>query len=277
MEIAEKDIVLDGVELREIRKNNSDKHQTSIVTNNKKIDMKSVATNMFSRWSQENFFKYLRENYDMDRISYYITNEVDKELTVVNPKHSKLTYRIKKLKEKIDRRKLKLFELINENVHTEIDEETNKNFSKQSQLREELQNLEARFLELKQERKQYPYHIKVKEMEEDVRYNKLDIESKLLQNVIKMICYRAETNFTLLISADYKKKLNEMRALVKSIINTKANIMPDYKNKTLTVELYSLSNPRDNKAVTNILVLLNDSRTLFPGTDLRLIYKFATH
>ena len=114
-------------------------------------------------------------------------------------------------------------------------------------------------------------------MEEDVRYNKLDIESKLLQNVIKMICYRAETNFTLLISADYKKKLNEMRALVKSIINTKANIMPDYKNKTLTVELYSLSNPRDNKAVTNILVLLNDSRTLFPGTDLRLIYKFATH
>jgi len=137
MEIAEKDIVLDGVELREIRKNNSDKHQTSIVTNNKKIDIKSVAINMFSRWSQENFFKYLRENYDMDRMSYYITNEVDKELTVVNPKHSKLTYRIKKLKEKIDRRKLKLFELINENVHTEIDEKTNKNFSKQCHLREE--------------------------------------------------------------------------------------------------------------------------------------------
>ncbi len=277
MEIAEKDIVLDGVELREIRKKNSDKHQTSIVSNNKKIDMKAVASNMFSRWSQENFFKYMRENYDMDRMSYYITNEADKELTVVNPRHSKLTYRIKKLKEKIDRRKLKLFELINENVHTEIDEKTNKNFSKQRQIREELQILETKQMELKQERKQYPYHIKVKEMEEEVRYNKLDIESKLLQNVIKMICYRAETNFALLVSTDYKKKLNEMRALVKSIINTKANIIPDYENKTLTIELYSLSNPRDNKAVTNILDLLNDSETLFPGTDLRLIYKFATH
>ncbi len=277
MEIAKKDIVLDGVEMREVRKRNSNKHQTSIVTNNKKIDMKPIATSMFSRWTQENFFKCLRENYDMDRMSYYITNEVDKELTVVNPRHSKLTYRIKKIKEKIDRRKLKLFGLINENVDTEIDDKTNKNFRKQGEIREELQILETKYMELKQERKQYPYHIKVKDMEEEIRYNKLDIESKLFQNVIKMICYRAETNFAILVSSSYKKRLNEMRALVRSIINTKANIIPDYKNKTLTVELYSLSTPRDNKAVANILDLLNDSETIFPGTDLKMIYKFATH
>jgi len=276
MEIAEKNIVLDGVELREVRKKNSDKHQTSIITNNKKIDTKTTAVSMFARWSQENFFKYLRENYDMDRMSYYITNEVDKELTVVNPIHSKLTYKIKKLKEKIDRRKLKLFELISENAQSDIDEDTNKIFNKQSRMKEELQILEAQHQELKQERKQYPYHIKVKDMEEDIRYNKLDLESKLFQNVIKMICYRAETNFALLLSADYKKRFNEMRALVQSLINTKANIIPDYENKTLTIELYSLSNPRDNQAVINILDMLNDSETVFPGTDLKLKYKFAT-
>jgi len=275
MEIAEKNIVLDGVELREVRKSNSDKHQTSIITNNKKIDTKSTAISMFARWSQENFFKYLRENYDMDRMSYYITNEVDKELTVVNPIYSKLTYKIKKLKEKINRRKLKLFDLISKNVQSDIDEKTNKNFNKQSQMKEELQILETQHQELKQERKQYPYHIKVKDMEEDIRYNKLDLESKLFQNVIKMICYRAETNFALLLSADYKKKFNEMRALVQSLINTKANIIPDYKNKTLTIELYSLSNPRDNQAVINSLDILNDSETVFPGTDLTLKYKFA--
>ena len=60
------------------------------------------------------------------------------------------------------------------------------------------------------------------------------------------------------------------------VIKTKANIIPDYKNKTLTVELYSLSNPRDNRAAREICQTLNDSETKFPGTNLKLIYRFAT-
>ena len=113
-------------------------------------------------------------------------------------------------------------------------------------------------------------------MEEKERYNKLDIESKLIQNIIKMICYRAETSFSILLAANYKKKMHEMRALTKSLIKTKANIIPDYKNETLMVELYSLSNPRDNKAAIEVCQTLNDSETKFPGTNLKLIYKFAT-
>jgi len=113
-------------------------------------------------------------------------------------------------------------------------------------------------------------------MEEQNRYNKLDFESKLFQNVIKMICYRAESTFSVLMSADYKKKENEMRALTKSLINTKANIIPDEVNKTLTVQLYSLSNNRDNIAVGKMCHILNDSKTFFPGTKLQLIYKFGT-
>ncbi len=276
MEIAEKTITLNGFEFREIRKNNSDKHQTSIITTNKKLNTKTIAIKMFSRWTQENFFKYLKENYDMDKISYNIVNLIDDEVVVVNPIHSKLTYKIKKIKEKINRRKLKLYELIKENVQTQLDSETDKNFRKQSELKEEIQILETEHQELIQERKKHTYHIKIKEMDQSIRYNKLDEESKLFQNVIKMICYRAETNFALLLSSEYKKKLNEMRALTQSLINTKANIIPDYTNKTLTVELYSLSNPRDNKAIEIILDVLNSSETLFPDTNLKLIYKIGT-
>ena len=277
MEIAEKFISIDGFELREIRKRNTDTHQTSIITTNKKLDTQQVAIKMFTRWRQENFFKYMIENYDMDKIAFYIINQVDAELTVVNPKYSKLTYEIKKLTEKINRRKLKLYELIKENVNSYLDEKTAKNFQKQSQLKEEIQQLQAQVEKLKQERKQYSYYIKVKDMEEEIKYTKLDVESKLFLNVIKMICYRAETNFALLLSSQYKKKFNEMRALTRSIINTKANIIPDYNNKTLTVQLYSLANPRDNQALKNILNILNDSETIFPGTELKLIYKFDTY
>ena len=182
---------------------------------------------------------------------------------------------MQKTREKIARRKAILYELINENLNAGADE-TEKNLEKQSKVKEELQGFEAEEKELIKQRKLHPYKITIKEMEEKVRYNKLDIESKLFQNIIKMICYRAETTFSILLAANYKKKTKEMRALTKSLIKTKANIIPDYKNETLTVELYSLSNPRDNKAAREICQILNNSETKFPGTNLKLIYKFAT-
>ena len=49
-------------------------------------------------------------------------------------------------------------------------------------------------------------------------YNKLKTESKHLQNIIKIICYRAETAIANLLSCYYRKRSDEIRALVKSII-----------------------------------------------------------
>ena len=274
MELCEKDIEWNNVKLREIREK-ANSHQTSIVTTNKKLATISIAIKMFSRWSQENFFKYLRNDYDLDRIVHYLVNEINGDFEVVNPPHRKLTNRLKKTREKIARRKAILYELAQENLQSGADE-TGGNIKKQAKVKEELTGFEADEKELLGQRSRYPYKITIKEMEEKVRYNKLDIESKLFQNIIKMICYRAETSFSILLAANYKKKTNEMRSLAKSLIKTKANIIPDYKKETLTVELYSLSTPRDNKAALEICQALNDSQTIFPGTNLKLIYKIAT-
>ena len=91
-----------------------------------------------------------------------------------------------------------------------------------------------------------------------------------------MICYRAESSLGQILAAGYKKKKNEMRMLVKNLINAKGNIIPDYHNNTLTIELYSLSTPRDNEAVRKVCSILNDTETKYPGTDLKMIFKFAT-
>ncbi len=275
MQLAEKKIKLNKIEFREVRKKNSDSHQTSIITTNKKLTLIYVAIKMFARWTQENFFKYLIHEYDLDRMVYYLTNEIDKELIVVNPEYSKLDSKIKKIREKISRRKAKLYDLVHKNIKDDADK-TEKNLNKQIEVNTEIREFKSEEKKLLELRSKHPYRIKIKDMKETVRYNKLDIESKLFQNIIKMICYRAETSFSVLLTTDYKKKENEMRALTKSLIKTKANIIPDYINKTLTIELYSLSNPRDNEAAKKICRILNDTETKFPATDLKLIYKFAT-
>lgn len=64
--------------------------------------------------------------------------------------------------------------------------------------------------------------------------------------------------------------------LVKQIIQTSADITPDITNNTLTVCLHTLSTPRHNAAATELAKLLTGTETVFPGTDIRLVFKTTT-
>jgi len=274
MELAEKTIELEDMSMREVRKICDDGHQTSIISTNKKLSLILLAFYMFARWTQENFFRYMRQDYDLDRMFQYAVEQLNENITVVNPQYSKLCYHLKKVREKIARRNASLFLLIEENLKTDLDKS---NLQKQAKIKEQLSILKDEEQELTLRRKEMGYKIKIKDMPPEARYNKLIGESKLFLNIIKMICYRAESAFGQILAAGYKKKLNEMRSLVKNLIKTKADILPDYKNNTLTIALYSLATPRDNEAVKQVCQLLNDTETIYPGTNLHMIYKIATN
>ena len=54
-------------------------------------------------------------------------------------------------------------------------------------------------------------------MPESIRYNQLNRDSKMLQNIIKMNCYRAETALANLLSPYFNRANQEIRALIKSV------------------------------------------------------------
>jgi len=126
---------------------------------------------------------------------------------------------------------------------------------------------------LKAKREKHKLKIKVREMPEATRYNRLEQESKLVQNLIKVICYRAETSFANELAPYFKQSANQIRELVKSIIKPPCDINPDKTTNTLTITLYSLSGPGANKALSESLKLINQTQTLFPGTTLTLIFQ----
>jgi len=272
MQLCEKQVELNGVELREVRRLTDSGHQTSVITTNYKLSTALIAFYMFSRWTQENFFRYMRQEYDIDRIMQYGVDELDQTIMVVNREYSNTTYQLKKLREKKARCQAKLYVLVEENVEGEL-EQTQKNIESQLDCRQKIELLEADEQEILIQRKQQPYKISVGEMPEDARYNKLKTESKHLQNIIKIICYRAESAIANLLAANYRKSNNEIRALVKSIIFAKADLHPDYQTNTLTVRLNSLATPRDNTAIREICQTINDYEAVFPGTKLKLVYK----
>ncbi len=275
MELCEKQVGLNGVELREVRRLTDTGHQTSVITTNYKMPTDLIALYMFSRWSQENFFRYMRQEYDIDRIIQYGVDELDQSIMVVNREYSNMSYNLKKLRERKSRRQAKVYALEAENIKGEM-ELTGKNLEKQLAFRQEIELLEVEEQEILAQRKQQPYKISIGEMPEHARYNKLKTESKHLQNIIKIICYRAETAIANLLASHYRKSSNEIRALVKSIIFAKADLYPDYQTNTLTVRLNSLATPRDNMAIKGICQTLNDYEAVFPGTRLKLFFKNAT-
>src|SRR2546429_6502568 len=81
--------------LREIRKLNDSGHQTSILTTNFQAPMATLAASLFARWSQENFFRYMREHYSLDRLMEYGTEPIPDAILVVNPEWRKLDSQIR--------------------------------------------------------------------------------------------------------------------------------------------------------------------------------------
>src|ERR1700694_5049887 len=71
--------------VREVRKLGADGHQVSIVSTNFLGDAASQAVALMARWSQENFFKYMREHFGLDALVQYGTEEIPATVTVVNP------------------------------------------------------------------------------------------------------------------------------------------------------------------------------------------------
>jgi hypothetical protein len=77
LQLAERGTLLsNGLWVREVRKLSQGGHQTAIISTDYKLDLIALAVQMFARWSQENYFKYAREHFNLDRLSGYGTQEI---------------------------------------------------------------------------------------------------------------------------------------------------------------------------------------------------------
>ncbi len=268
----EQNVELGGHTFREIRCLNEGSHQTAIITTNEDITLAQVASKMFSRWSQENFFKYLIADYDFDKMVQYGSETIDENTKIVNPEYRKINYKIKKLAEKIHRKEAKFYKVAEQINEDDIDEIPTLSRS-QIQAMEAITVLQKEKETLIDARSKMQSKIMLKEMPDVTRLNKLKPESKLFMNIIKMICYRAETALAEIIAPHFYKEKNERRMLIKQLFNTPADIIADEKQQTLTIKICSLSAPRYNQAINELCEILNQTETLFPGTELKMIFK----
>jgi hypothetical protein len=262
-----------GLWVRELRKLTESGHQTSILCTDYRTDAAPLAAAMFARWSQENFFKYAREHYNLDRLIDYRTEVISEPLQVVNPDYRHLDGQVRSATGKLTRRLANFAALT---LDEPIDPEHVEPFiRRKAALQEEIETMQSALDTLKTQRKETPHHITIDELPEEARFLQLSTRSKQLIDTIKMIAYRAETAMANSLR-EHLARPDEARRLLTALYTTEADLLPDPQAGILTVRLHHSANAATDRAIEKLCEELNATDTVFPRTNLRLVLKLGT-
>ena len=102
---------------------------------------------------------------------------------------------------------------------------------------------------------------------------KLATERKHITNILKLVALQIESALVELLRPHYARAGDEARTLLQSAMQSSAAIEPT--KDELRVTLAPLSSPHRSRAIAALCETLNETRSCFPGTRLRMRYAVA--
>jgi hypothetical protein len=255
--------------LRQVTRLSEDGHQTPIITSRRDLAAVEVAYRMFERWRQENFFKYLREEYALDALVEYATEPDDPTRQVPNPKWNALDGQLRQARAalKVLPAEYGLKALLN----PERQRPTMHGFKiAHGKLGRQILEAVKRCRELELQRAAVPRRLPVGQVVEGPVV-KLATERMHLTSLIKMVAYQVESDLFRLIMPHYKRAEEEGRTLVQSMLASAADI--EVSQAELRILIAPLSSAHRTRVLATLCGELNATATRFPGTNLILRYE----
>jgi transposase len=262
--------VAKGFRMREVRRLCDDGHQTSVMTTRRDIPLEEVAVRMFSRWQQENFFRYMRHEFALDHLPTPAVEPADPERSVPNPA-------VKEKKKELGRvqaRLTKAEQVYGQKAHDNWEQQrrTVRGFKiSHAELGREIKRLRSACERLEAELKALPKRVAVRDAIGGEPVVRLERERKTITDTIKMVAYRAETQLANLVGPLLPYRDDEARKFMRQVFHLPADLLPDQERSELVVRLHSMTTPRHNRALAALCGLLNDLKVRYPGTELRLV------
>jgi transposase len=189
--------------LRQVTRLCENGHQTQVITSRWDLRDIEVAYRMFDRWRQENFFKYMREEFLIDALVDYRIEPQDPTRTVPNPRRRALDKQIRAAR--TDLAKLEREYGAAAADSTEQDRRTMRGFKiAYSRLGKQLRAARARLAKLLEQRRNLPKRVEIRDLSEKAVV-KLATERKHLTDLIKMVAYQAESDLLALLRPHYRR------------------------------------------------------------------------
>ncbi len=258
--------------LRQVTRLTDSGHQTTVLTSRWDLRDIVVAYRMFERWRQENFFKYMRQEFLIDALSDYEVEPDDPTRLIPNPAR-------KAVEKELRAARAAFAKLQEEYGSTALDylegrTATMRQFtSDEKRIHREIKEATNRIAALAGRRNSLPKHIPLAESKQDQEVVKLSTERKHLTNVLKMVAYQIESELVERLRPHYARVDDEGRTLIQTALQSAAAIEP--AGNELRITLASLSSEHRSKAVAALCRDLNQTNTVFPGSNLRMNFAVA--
>jgi hypothetical protein len=240
-----------GLWVREVRKRTTSGHQVSLISTAFGGSAVQNAAGLFSRWSQENFFRYMMEHFAIDLLNEYRTEAIpETQRPVVNPQWRELDRQKRAVKSKLTHRQARFAALT---LHPESDEAARAQWEKRkAELVEAIEPLEEEMAEIKRQLKTTPSHLEWDALPASEKFERLAPSRKQLVDTVKMIAYRAETAMASIVRESLART-DDARSLLRDLFRSEADLLPDVEQQVLRVHVHPMSNPRSNRAIAHLL------------------------
>jgi hypothetical protein len=275
LKLAERETLLGRKKLRvrEVRRLAEGGRQISMVSTHPGGEGRRLAALLFARWSQENYFRYMRQHFGLDALVEHGTEAMPDTAFTVNPAWRDLNAKVRQKQAQWRRLKAVLGAAT---LEQEISESAVLEYQlQQGQRQDQSEHLQRELGALKEQRKAAAHHLLVKDLPKEHSFQRLRGERKHFLDTIKMISYRAETSLVSIVR-EKLARTEDGRALLRQIFTTPVDLIPDLPQQTLTVRLHHLTQRAHDEVIRHLCEELNATETLFPGTGLRLIYKLGS-
>lgn len=235
---------------------------TQVLTTRRDLDTLGVLDRMFARWTQENYFKYMRPEFALDALCEYGAEELSEEADRPNPTRRKLEKRRKKVKARLAKKLARLGKVLEENEEGRrrtvrgLKIASAKLRRQVAELTEEVEALTARIRSL-------PARVKADDLRRLPRQRRLVVDS------LKMAAYQVETDLHRMLFGRYARAADEGRTLLHSVFQSSASL--ELREGELHVTVERLSQEHKTKVVRELCAELNELNVNFPGSELRLV------
>lgn len=260
--------------MKEARKLTPNGRQTSLISAAYGLDHLQLATRMFTRWCQENFFQYMMRHFAIDLLGEYGFEGFHDAEIVINPAWRELNRERNRLQSKLRHRRARFAEMTLNAAAPEDRKRFEKWQLRKAHLLEEIEQYQSNLDGIKTDLKQTDKHIEFGQLPEQDRFKKPLIGRKRLMDAVRMIAYRAETAMAL-EATRAGIELPAARRILQDLFTTEADIHSEPEKNRLRICVHRGARPAVDRALENLFQKLNDAQIQFPATEMRVCYELV--
>jgi len=248
-----------------------------ILTTRTDLPAAEIRYRMGSRWRQENHYRYARMHFDLDSHDTYRAGDDDPTRMVPNPAKKTSYHRVEKARravqhaETVADRELLTISSPPPGTRTLLTNEMINNINADVHTNQSTLNAALAA------HQQIPARLPLAEVNPGQQV--LDTETKLIHHAIRIAAYNTAQTLAraILTHTGYTRADDEAHTLIRTALAGSGDIIPDHDNAILNIRLDPLPAPRHTAAIAELCQALNDTNTLYPGTNLTMRYSIKAH